>query len=87
MGFENAAASVRPALHQHQNRSDTSKRRNPMREITPADRAARVRANIDRLFDRHLFLDRDEFFDRLEDIIAEAITEHEIDVRREYSAD
>ena len=59
-----------------------------MREITtPADRAARVRANIDQIFGRHLFLDRDEFFDRLEDIIAEAITEHEIDVRREYSAD
>ena len=59
-----------------------------MREITtPADRAARVRANINRVFDRRLFLDIDEFFDRLEDIIAEAITEHEIDVRREYSAD
>ena len=59
-----------------------------MRAITtPADRAARVRANIDRVFDRRLFLDIDEFFDRLEDIIAEAITEHEIDVRREYSAD
>jgi hypothetical protein len=67
---------------------DTNKRRKLMREITtPADRAARVRANIDRVFDRRLFLDIDEFFDRLEDIIAEAITEHEIDVRREYSAD
>ena len=59
-----------------------------MREITtPADRAARVRANIDRVFDRRLFLDIDEFFDRLEGIIAEAITEHETDVRREYSED
>jgi hypothetical protein len=59
-----------------------------MREITtPADRAARVRANIDQIFGRHLFLDRIEFFDRLEDIIAEAITEHEVDIRREYSDD
>ena len=46
-----------------------------MREITtPADRAARVRANIDRVFDRRLFLDIDEFFDRLEDKYTTRVT-------------
>ena len=53
---------------------------------TPADRAARVRANVERIFGKCRFLDG-EFLDRLQDIIAEALVEHEIDIRPEYPAD
>jgi hypothetical protein len=52
--------------------------------ISAADRAAKVCAEIKRIFGKRLFLDL-EFFDRLEDIICEALVEHEIDVRREDS--
>jgi hypothetical protein len=54
---------------------------------SPADRAARVCDEIDRKFGQRLFLDRFEFLDRLKHIVAEAILEHETDVRREYSED
>ncbi len=45
----------------------------------PADRAASIRAEAERLCE--------EILERLEVRIAEAIAEHESDVRREYSAD
>jgi len=43
------------------------------------DRAADARAEIERIFANSAR----EFFDHVEDIIREAITEHEIDVRSE----
>jgi hypothetical protein len=57
-----------------------------MREITgPADRAARVRADIARIFLEPF--DHDEFFGRVEDIVREVLTEAEIDIRAEYLAE
>jgi hypothetical protein len=46
--------------------------------MTPDDRATRVRRDIERLF-------RD-FLDRIEDIVAEALIEHEVDIRGEENA-
>jgi hypothetical protein len=51
--------------------------------ITPADRAAKVRRDLERIFGRYLFIDREELFDRLRDILEEALIAHETDVRRE----
>jgi hypothetical protein len=49
----------------------------------PTDRAAKVRRDLERVFGDSL----SDFFDRLEDSVAEAIAEHEVDIRREYSDD
>jgi hypothetical protein len=51
--------------------------------MTPADRAARVRIEIERRFSQLA----NEFLDRIQDIIAEALIEHEVDVRCEHSED
>jgi hypothetical protein len=49
------------------------------KNLPTRDRAANARAEIERIFANSLR----EFFDHVEDIIREAITEHEIDVRSE----
>jgi hypothetical protein len=54
--------------------------------ISPADRAARVRRDIEWVFGLRLFIDRG-CFDRIEDLVREALTEHEIDLRREEAAE
>jgi hypothetical protein len=51
--------------------------------MTPADRAANARAEIERIFSSRFR----EFFDHVEDIIRDALAEHETDVRRETSAE
>jgi hypothetical protein len=43
------------------------------------DRAANARAEIERIFSSRFR----EFLDRVEDIIREAVVEHEVDVRRD----
>jgi hypothetical protein len=50
--------------------------------MSPADRAARVRVSIERIFGRNLFFNA-EFYAHLEERIREEIIEHEIDVRGE----
>jgi hypothetical protein len=52
--------------------------------LFPADRAAGVRAEIERIFGRKLSGEARKLADL---IIREALAEHEIDVRREYKAD
>jgi hypothetical protein len=47
--------------------------------MSPTDRAAAIRAEIERVFL--------ELLDRLEDRFREVFAEHETDIRREYSAD
>ena len=47
----------------------------------PTDRAVMVRRDLEREFGDSL----SDFFDRLQDRMAEAIYEHEVDVRREYA--
>jgi hypothetical protein len=46
--------------------------------MTPDDRATRVRRDIERLFR--------EFLDRIEDIVAETLIEHEVDIRSEENS-
>jgi hypothetical protein len=53
--------------------------------MTCADRAAAVRAEIELVLGLRLFIDR-EAFDRIEALVREALTETEIDVCAEYSA-
>jgi hypothetical protein len=50
---------------------------------TPFDRAAKVRRDLERVFGDSL----SDFFDRLQDSVAEALAEQEVDIRREYSED
>jgi hypothetical protein len=51
--------------------------------MTPADRAARLRAEFERRFNES----RDELLAWLQDAMAEALVEQEIDIRREYEPD
>jgi hypothetical protein len=51
---------------------------------TATDRAAKARADIERLFGSTPLC---EFFHHVEELIREAINEHEIDIRREYADD
>jgi hypothetical protein len=55
----------------------------------PPDRAAEARAEIDRVFYESLFREGlfREFFNLVEVTIRESNLAHELDVRREYSAD
>jgi hypothetical protein len=59
--------------------------------MNPADRAAAVRRDIERRFGRALSEVADllkdlEFFERLEDIIGEALDEQRINDRRKWEA-
>jgi hypothetical protein len=51
--------------------------------VTAADRAAQVRREIEFVFGLRLFIDR-KAFDRVEDLVREALVEAEVDIRREY---
>jgi hypothetical protein len=49
--------------------------------MTPADRAARVRAELERRFNES----RDDLLAWLQDAVAEALVEAETDIHREHS--
>lgn len=51
--------------------------------MTPADRAARLRAEFERRFNES----RDDLLDWLQDAVTEALVECETYTRREYSED
>ena len=51
--------------------------------MTPADRAARLRVEFERRFNES----RDDLLAWLQDAMAEALVETEVDVRREYPED
>ena len=51
--------------------------------MIPADRAARLRAEFERLFNES----RDDLLNWLQDALAEAFVEAEVDIRRETSDD
>jgi hypothetical protein len=50
------------------------------------DRATQLRRDIEWVFGLRLFVDKTAF-DRIEELIREALAEAEVDVRREHSTD